>query len=63
MAGAVLLRLQRPAHVPALERLEHLLAAVAVDDVRRGRLEGRGGVEHVAEQRSAGERLQHLGQV
>ena len=63
VAGAVLLGLQRPAHVAALEGLQHLLAAVAVDDVRGGGFEAGGGVEHVAEQRPAGERLQHLGQV
>ena len=37
--GAVLLRLQHPLHGAALECDQHLLAAVPVDDVRRGRLQ------------------------
>ena len=63
VARAVLLGLQDPADVGALEGLEHLLAAVAVHHAGGRGLEAAGGVEHVPEQRPARERLQHLGQV
>jgi hypothetical protein len=63
MAGAVLFRLQGPLHGGLGEGRAHLLAAVAVDHVDGLGRQFRGGGEHVAEQRPAGERLQHLGQV
>ena len=64
MARAFLFRLMRPSHVPVLgEGRAHLLAAVAVDHVDRGRFQGAPGVEHMPQQRFAGHGVQHLGHV
>ncbi len=63
MARAQLLGLERPAQVRRAERITHLFAAVTVDHVDVRRVERAGGVDHVLQQRPAGERLQDLGQV
>ena len=63
MPGAKLLRLLGPDHGCLGKVFAHLLAAVAVDDVRGRRLQLCRALEHVREQRRAGERLQHLGQI
>ena len=60
VARAELLGLQRPADLDARERGPHLVAAVPVDDFDRRRLQRLRSLDHMAEQRPAGERLQHL---
>src|SRR5579862_7825716 len=54
------LGLQRPGELLRGEYLTHALAAVAIDDVDRIRLERSRRVDHVLEQWTAGKRLQHL---
>ena len=63
MPGAKLLALQHPAQGRRAHRGTYAFAAVAVDDMDERRLECARGVEHMREQRVAGERLQHLRQV
>ena len=60
MAGAELLRLQRPADRRTRERRTHALTPVPVNHVDSLRREAHRGVDHVLEQCSARERLQHL---
>ena len=61
--GAELLGLQRPADRRFGQRRADLLAAMAVDHVDGVGRERLRAVDDVLQQRSAGQRLQHLGQV
>ena len=65
VAGAELLALLRPVQRSDAARTAraHALAAVAVDHVDRFGRELRGQLEHMRQQRLAGQRLQHLGQL
>ena len=63
MSGTELLGLQHPGDIVGSERGGHLFAAMAVDHVQPCRVERTRGFQHVAEQRTSRERLQHLGQV
>jgi hypothetical protein len=63
VTGAVLLRLQDPAHLFVRKRVAHALTAVTVDHVSRVGVQFARGIEDVRQQGAAGERLQHLRQV
>ena len=63
VARAQLLGLEDPLDVVVGERLLHLGAAVTVDHVDMGRIQGPGGPDDVAQQRLPGQRLQHFRQI
>ncbi len=63
MAGAQLRLLQGPGDIRRGELLRHALAAMAIDNADFRCTELACGVEHMGQQRLAGERVQHLRQV